>query len=412
MISEERLREIRRVKERVEDELLQRPGVVGVDIGYKEVDGRRTDQLAIRVLVEQKRDVPADQRVPSTIEDVTTDVIQRGKIVPMADTTRYDPLLGGCSVGVCDPDPFNPPGPSAGTLGVLVRDRATGDIMALSNWHVLVMRAPSSDVVQPSLLDTGHCTADIIGQVARSTINDVVDCAVATLTARDRQQQILNIGWVRGWDGTMIGNRVKKRGRTTGLTYGDVDTVDATVTIAYPDGARTLRRQVGIWRADGVSDVFLRPGDSGSAVVDWNYRVVGLAFAGSAGNPFLPDGAYAWANPMADVLDAMQVDVWVPPKTKEKEKEKEKDVGEKLAPIPEGKAAAQEKIAVEAQLLGSVGSAREAGLAGPMAERLAELEATVEELRHFIRPADRPEVGTGAPTDRSEGAPGGAESTR
>jgi len=51
---------------------------VAVRVAYKEVGGRRTDQLAIRVHVETKTDqIPEDQRVPTTIAGVTTDVLQR-----------------------------------------------------------------------------------------------------------------------------------------------------------------------------------------------------------------------------------------------------------------------------------------------------------------------------------------------
>lgn len=69
--------EIRRVKERVEADLLNRPGVTGVDIGRKITGGKKTGQLAIRVLVEKKKDVPQAQTIPSEIEGIPTDVIQR-----------------------------------------------------------------------------------------------------------------------------------------------------------------------------------------------------------------------------------------------------------------------------------------------------------------------------------------------
>jgi len=54
-----------------------RPGVTGVDIGFKEVDGQRTDQLAIRVLVGKKRDVRPEEHVPERIQGFPTDVIER-----------------------------------------------------------------------------------------------------------------------------------------------------------------------------------------------------------------------------------------------------------------------------------------------------------------------------------------------
>ncbi len=179
----ERLEAIRPIKEGVEDELLQRPGVVGVDIGYKEVGGRRTDELAIRLLVEEKRDVPPEQRMPQEFEDIKTDVIQRGRytLMQLPDTNRYNPLVGGCSIGTCGG------APGIGTLGMLVRDRNTGQMMALSNWHVLVYGTTGTfDVTQPGPGDGGACPGDVIGQVSRSAINEFVDCALATLNPAAR----------------------------------------------------------------------------------------------------------------------------------------------------------------------------------------------------------------------------------
>ena len=42
------LSEIRPIKQTGEADLLKRPGVTGVDIGYKYVGGKKTDVLAIR----------------------------------------------------------------------------------------------------------------------------------------------------------------------------------------------------------------------------------------------------------------------------------------------------------------------------------------------------------------------------
>ena len=104
--------EIRPVKKSAEAELLKRPGVTGVDIGYKFVDGKKTSTLAIRVYVEKKRDVPAREAIPETISEVKTDVIERRfelkprmmrvlDLVPEVDTGEYDPLRGGMSIGPC-----------------------------------------------------------------------------------------------------------------------------------------------------------------------------------------------------------------------------------------------------------------------------------------------------------------------
>mgnify|MGYP001826054280 CR=1 FL=1 len=69
--------EIRHIKAEVEAELLKLPGVTAVDVGRKIVDGKKTDVLAIRVYVKEKRDVPEEEVVPKQIQGVPTDVIER-----------------------------------------------------------------------------------------------------------------------------------------------------------------------------------------------------------------------------------------------------------------------------------------------------------------------------------------------
>ena len=54
-INEDTLAQIVEVKQSVGEELLKQPGVTGVDVGYKYVDGKRTDQIAVRVFVEKKK---------------------------------------------------------------------------------------------------------------------------------------------------------------------------------------------------------------------------------------------------------------------------------------------------------------------------------------------------------------------
>ena len=76
-------------KESMEDKLLRRPGVTGVDVGYKYVGGERTEQIAIRVLVANKRNVPAAQAVPETIDGIPTDVINaRSSCTPTPAATH------------------------------------------------------------------------------------------------------------------------------------------------------------------------------------------------------------------------------------------------------------------------------------------------------------------------------------
>jgi hypothetical protein len=69
-------------KQEVEDELLKRPGVTGVGVGYREKGGQETDEIVILVYVAQKRplhEVPPELRIPPEIRGFKTDVIERPK---------------------------------------------------------------------------------------------------------------------------------------------------------------------------------------------------------------------------------------------------------------------------------------------------------------------------------------------
>jgi hypothetical protein len=98
---------------------------------------------------------------------------------------------------------------------------------------------------------------------------------------------------------------VRKRGRTTGLTYGSVTSVDASVSIPYGDGlgTHTLKNQLRIAPDKTKSAQFSDHGDSGSVVVDGANKVVGLLFGGSS--------AATYANPIQNVLDELNVNLCI-----------------------------------------------------------------------------------------------------
>lgn len=74
----------------MERELLARAGVTGVDTGPKIVDGIKTATWSIRVYVERKHDVPPEEALPTEIDGVPVDVIQR-RFVPHSDAAAPDP---------------------------------------------------------------------------------------------------------------------------------------------------------------------------------------------------------------------------------------------------------------------------------------------------------------------------------
>ena len=97
-------------KNEIEAHYLALPGVTAVDVGFKEVGGRTTDELSIRVHVAEKKErVPAAEKVPAEIDGIVTDVLEREyelqivsealDVSALADTTHYSTLVGGISMG-------------------------------------------------------------------------------------------------------------------------------------------------------------------------------------------------------------------------------------------------------------------------------------------------------------------------
>ncbi|HHM04166.1 MAG TPA: hypothetical protein ENJ19_00285 [Gammaproteobacteria bacterium] len=298
------------------DELLRRANVVATGVGYKVTAGARTDIPSIVCSVEKKlpssRVAPGDL-VPAEVGGVPTDVIETGRIrIFQAPTGRFRPAPGGVSVGHKDI--------TAGTLGCWVKRK--GQWMMLSNNHVLANsnEAHRGDaILQPGPHDGGKNPADqiatledfipihiqgadvpsdcnIAGSLAKvlnalaemagsgtrmravkiQAGDNRVDAAIARpLSEEDVQAEILKIGAIQGQAQGELGMKIKKSGRTTGYTEGEIEQVDVTVNVQY--GTGRLARFTDQLLAGAMS----QPGDSGSAVLDDNNRLVGLLFAGS-----------------------------------------------------------------------------------------------------------------------------------
>jgi hypothetical protein len=198
-----------------------------------------------------------------------------------------------------------------GTLGCVVRDNVSGNRMLLSNFHVMCVDtgwAVGNTMAQPSRVDTGSCPADVVGTLQRAVLSANVDGAIASHDARGIQCSIEDIGSVTGSAAAALGTHVRKRGRTTGLTHGDIDSISLTVSVDYGDGigVRTLTNQIGIAVDTSQSTEFGKKGDSGSVIVDDSRRVLGLYFAGSL------DGTHGVANPIAAVLSELNISLCVP----------------------------------------------------------------------------------------------------
>jgi hypothetical protein len=118
--------------------------------------------------------------------------------------------------------------------------------------------------------------------------------------------EICGIGTISGTTAAEDGMLVRKHGRTTGLTEGEISDVsyDALVGMDHsdPNVVALFENQIRIEGAAGTP--FALGGDSGSAVIHRSrLEAVGLFFAG-------PDsGSYGVANPIQDVLTALEIEL-------------------------------------------------------------------------------------------------------
>lgn len=325
---------VRAAKSAHEADLFARANVVGVGVGNKVSRGEPTDERCVVVFVERKiaaEELRRRDLVPRDLEGVPTDVIETGRFVAFAmaapaevgRTDHVRPAPGGVSIGHSKI--------TAGTFGVLTH-RTTGEAVILSNNHVLANSnagVPGDFILQPGPADGGR-TADAIatlityvpivfkerdlGPLGRlldrlagpwlarmglglrrlpTHTRNRVDAAIAAPLADDLVAPgILDIGAVRGTAAAEIGMRIRKSGRTTGLTTGKITALDAVLEVDYVGKTAVFREQL-------VGDILSRGGDSGSLIVDDANHAVGLLFAGGLNTTVF--------NPIHFVLEALDL---------------------------------------------------------------------------------------------------------
>ncbi|MGJ7441657.1 trypsin-like peptidase domain-containing protein [Aquipuribacter sp. MA13-6] len=300
------------------DSLLDKDHVVGVGLGYKIKDGSTTTTPSVMVLVSEK--LPSTMlgradSVPRTVASVPTDVLEVGTLFaggtapsPLQEidaqtlAKRVRPVRPGYSVGH--------PKVTAGTIAAGCYDIAPlpgkpARYYVLSNNHVL---ANSNDanigdpIYQPGVFD-GGTPADAIGRLARyipirfdGTCN-YVDAAVAEVPFDTIDRDVYWSGYpTAAATPALVGGLVKKTGRTTHFTTGRITVVNATIDVNFGGG------KVARFCNQIVTSDMSAGGDSGSLVLDWENRPVGLLFAGSPVATIL--------NPIATVQVALGVRLW------------------------------------------------------------------------------------------------------
>lgn len=74
---------LKETKEKYSGQLMQKANVVGVGVGYKEIDGLQTDALCIRVYVRKKvaaNSLKPEDQIPELLDGFRTDVIFSGEL--------------------------------------------------------------------------------------------------------------------------------------------------------------------------------------------------------------------------------------------------------------------------------------------------------------------------------------------
>ncbi len=210
----------------------------------------------------------------------------------------------------------------SGTFGAIVRDKSSGEICLLSNNHVFAgcnHTPPDQPILAPSNSDgrPGALAPSEIGrhfkmvELRTGDPNFVDPCELDIAIIRATNKSLVS-SWqgddVDGFDTPSVVAsplsmmRVKKFGRTTGLTRGTMEARSKKFTpIEYTTkGFKGIIWFKDIWsiRSD-AGDVFAAGGDSGSLVVsDDGKTALGVVFAASA------KGEYGWMLPMPKVMAA------------------------------------------------------------------------------------------------------------
>jgi hypothetical protein len=197
-------------------------------------------------------------------------------------------------------DPILQPGPCDG--GKLPDDK----VAELSEFVPIKFPEESSCLLSNFIVAFLNFIAKILRRKTRFTTystelpENEVDAAIA-LPINDEiySTEILGLGISpKGSARAKNGENVVKSGRTTGVTRGVIIDDDASLKVRYDQGEALFIHQI-IFQGDNV----IKPGDSGSALLNEDGYVVGLCFAGD------PTGSIGIANHIFKVEEALGVKV-------------------------------------------------------------------------------------------------------
>ena len=294
--------------------LMNLKNVNGLGLGYRYVNNSKTSELCLNVLVENKMDMKYLSRnniIPSYYMGLKTDVImfKRPKICGEALSNKIRPVEGGYGISCNN---------ISGTIGCIVTKQIGKRTLyyILSNNHVIAGKNKTplgSIVIQPSIKNGGDLKLDKVAilnnfipirfKTEKETPINYVDCAIARLfnpeTISDR---IATVGKVKGKAKAVLNQKIKKVGKMTGKTEGEVTIIGAELLVDVDNDIALFSDQV-------IAKIESLGGDSGSAVLNEANEIIGLFFAGISQNDKLPY-TIGIINDIDRVLDSFEVKIY------------------------------------------------------------------------------------------------------
>jgi endonuclease G, mitochondrial len=303
-----------------------------VGIAYKEKNGLQTDQLCIRFSVPKKAvlddlktnkisPIPSEltylgQRIAVDVVERVFPPIQKATTVVNKRIGKINPIQPGISI--------SGEGIWPGTIGLIVKDKTNQAPMVLSNWHVLkgTSGTTPNNVQQPSAIDwQGSPSAILIGNFKRHHLGLNGDCAISSIDAQKRgiDTTIYDLAIkpksILSNQAIALRMKVVKSGRTTGVTFGEINAINLKITYNYAVGAvmmNTFEIKANASKQNKPQgNLVCDSGDSGSAwLIDaqqTNGTVVGLHCGHSEAGPV----RYANACYIDAVFKALNIDLYV-----------------------------------------------------------------------------------------------------
>ncbi len=332
--------ELAQIHDEARAEFAKLPGVIGVGYGFKHTGGKWVDRVGLTVFVQEKKPLsqlkPAEV-IPSEFKGLPTDV----DVVPTVseesaceDHTTHSPLVGGITISNLTQDADGKF--SAGTLGFFATINGKvgpHNVVLVSNNHALCDNGVKAGglIYQPPLFQGGgqwtirplNKDNNVVGGILDvgkkgdqsftypgeiSPNNYYVDCATAevsfcvssccnTVCGQQFTDQILGLD-LNGSNQIVDVARVQhsdlvagsdyvvyKVGRTTGRTVGKVVLINHPVSITKPPPPSSGNNAITIVATTNNCNGELKfsdEGDSGSAIINAQGKLIALLFGGDS----------------------------------------------------------------------------------------------------------------------------------